>query len=316
MNMSDRLEPILRLLDEGLSLYRRHFATFVLIAAGGFVPLAIAIGVLLAVGEWLDPLLAVAIGLGTAVLVLPLLIYVVGGVSRLALAAVEGRPVTLRDALAIRPWRAAGVGCFAFVYAIGMQVVSSVVSMACICPLYIFGFAVVGLLGANVEGSALGALGLGLLGILFGGVYLFALIVGGASYSSLIYALQPLVQVTLPFGDAVSQSIALVGYRFVHNIVAWGLSALLVAAAGLTVTLAVGVLVPLPVIFALGEESRIAQAIAGTAWLIGLVVVIPPLPIWMALLYKENNLARNGADLEASVREWEAASVERSHVER
>ncbi|HWQ13742.1 MAG TPA: hypothetical protein VNL77_13145 [Roseiflexaceae bacterium] len=302
--MADRLQPILAILDDGLSLYRRHFAAFLLIAASWFVPVAVVAGLLVASAQWMTELQVVLVVLGATLLLLPLLVYLVGGLSRAALAAAEGRPVRLREALAIPPRRAAGMGCFTIVYSIVMQLVSSALSFTCICPLWIFGAAFVGVLGATGGETALGVAALALLGVLFAGVYLFALIVGGASYSSLVYALQPWAQESLPFGAAMERSFALIGYRFWRNALAWGLSAVLLAAVALTVTLAVGLLVPLPLILALGEGSPVAQAASATAWLIGLVVVLPPLPIWMALLYRSNVQARAGGDLEARVHAW------------
>jgi hypothetical protein len=302
--MPERLQPILSLLDDGLSLYRRNFVSFVLVAACWFVPVAVASGLLVAAAPWLDELQVTLLALAVVVILTPLLIYLVGGLSRAAVAAIEGRPVRVREALAIAPGRAASMGCFSIIYSLVMQFVSSAVSFACICPLWFFGFAFVGVLGSAGGESALSAAGLVLFGVIFGGVYLFALVVGGASYSSLIYALQPWVQERLSFGDAITRSFALIGYRFWRNLVAWGLSAVLVAAVGLTVMLAVGLLVPLPVALALGAESPVAQAISASAWLVGLVVVMPPLPIWMALLYRRNLEGRTGGDLEARVAAW------------
>jgi hypothetical protein len=159
---------------------------------------------------------------------------------------------------------------------------------------------------ANLSSSngSLVALGAALIGIIFIGIYAFALIVGGSAYSSLIYGLQPWVQETRPFGESIQRSFELISYRFGRNLLAWGLAAVLVAAIGLTVTLAVGLILPLPLTYALGSESVVAQAVSVSAWLIGFVVVLPPLPIWMALLYQRNRAAREGADLDAKVQEW------------
>jgi hypothetical protein len=301
--MADRLQTILRLLDAGLVLYRRNFVAFLLIAAGSIVPVAIVTGLLVAAADRLDELQVVLLFFGSAAALLPLLLYLVGALSRAAGMAADG-PVELRAALAIPPGRIASMGCFAVVYSIVMQVVSSALSMLCICPLWIFGVAAVGVLGAAGEESALGAAVLVLIGVLFGGVYLFVLLVGGASYSSLVYALQPWAQEGLPFGQAIERSVTMIGYRFWRNAAAWGLSAVLLAAGGMTVSLAVGLIGPLPAVLALGAESRVAQAVSASAWLLGLILVLPPLPIWMALLYRENAEARSGGDLEAKVRAW------------
>ncbi|MFL5801217.1 MAG: hypothetical protein ACJ8CR_05685 [Roseiflexaceae bacterium] len=303
--MSERLQPILALLDEGIAIYRRNFARFVLISALWFVPVAIAVGALIAAGPWLDTGPAILIGLAGLLLLFPLAIYLVGGLSRAAAAAIDGRPPRFREALAIRPLRAAGMGCFALVYMLIAQIASYVISLICICPLYLVGLLLVGgvssLTNATEELSLF--LGVIFLLVLLAG-YAFALVAGGAVYSSLIYALQPWAQESRPFGETFQRSLDMVGYRFWHNLLVWGLTALLVAAIGLTVTVTIGVLLPLPLSFALGSESPIMQAITASAWLIGFVVVLPPLPIWMALFYRRNRAAREGADLDAEVRGW------------
>ena len=303
--MTNALQSTLALLDEGLSLYRRNFVAFVLIAASWFVPVAIAAGLIIAAGSRLDENWIVLLILGTMLLLFPLLIYLIGGLSRAAIAAAAGRRVSFREAMAIHPLRAASMGCFTIIYYIIAQIVSSALSLVCICPMYIVGAIVIGGM-ANLSSSngSLVALGAALIGIIFIGIYAFALIVGGSAYSSLIYGLQPWVQETRPFGESIQRSFELISYRFGRNLLAWGLAAVLVAAIGLTVTLAVGLILPLPLTYALGSESVVAQAVSVSAWLIGFVVVLPPLPIWMALLYQRNRAAREGADLDAKVQEW------------
>jgi hypothetical protein len=303
--MNERLQPILALLDEGIAVYRRNFVGFILISALWFVPVAIAGGALIAAGSWLDTGPAILLGMAGVLLLFPLAVYLVGGLSRAAVAAIDGRPPRFREALAIRPLRAAGMGCFAFVYMVIAQIVSYVISLACICPLYLVGLLFLGGISSVTGGTEELSLFLGLLFllVLLAG-YVFALIVGGAVYSSLIYALQPWAQEARPFGETFQRSFDMIGYRFWSNLVVWGLTALLVAAVGLTVTATIGVLLPLPLAFALGDESTIMQAISASAWLIGFVVVLPPLPIWMALFYRRNRAAREGADLDAEVRGW------------
>ena len=38
--------------------------------------------------------------------------------------------------------------------------------------------------------------------------------------------------------------------------------------------------------------------------MLGFVVVLPPLPIWMALLYRRNRAAREGSELDTAVQGW------------
>src|SRR5438128_9456923 len=109
--MTDALQPILALLDEGLNLYRRNFAAFVLIAASWFVPVAIAAGLAVAAVSWLDGAWAFLLLMAVALLLFPLLIYLVGGPSRAAATAADRRPAGLRGAVRIHPPPAGGRGC-------------------------------------------------------------------------------------------------------------------------------------------------------------------------------------------------------------
>ena len=103
--MTEALQPILALLDEGLRLYRRNFAGFVLLTASWFTPVAIVTGTAVVAESWVDERysgLALALLFGGGVFVFfPLLIYLIGGLSRAAAAAADGRPVRFREAMAI-----------------------------------------------------------------------------------------------------------------------------------------------------------------------------------------------------------------------
>jgi uncharacterized RDD family membrane protein YckC len=91
------------------------------------------------------------------------------------------------------------------------------------------------------------------------------------------------------------------GFRFGQNLLIFLCASLVFSAAVLAATLAIGVLVPLPVFFLLGTESTVAQAITAAAWVTGLSAALPLLPIWMALLYRRRRADRDGADLAAQL---------------
>lgn len=306
--MIETLQPILALLDEGLSLYRRNFAGFVLIAASWFVPVAICAGLIAVAASWLEGAWPALLTLAALLLLFPLLIYLVGGLSRAAVAAAEGRAVRFREAMAIHPLRAAGMGCFTIVYTVVAQFVTSALSILCICPLYLLGLLFFGLTitATNGVGAAAG-------GIILAVTFLFgvfgSLMISGTSGSVLFYGLQPWVQETRPFGESMGRSLELIAYRIGRNLVVWCLAALLIAAAGTSVTATIGTLLPLPLLYALGQDSSLARAISVSAWLIGFIVILPPLPIWMALLYRHNRAAQEGADLRAKVQSWTEAQV-------
>lgn len=294
--------PLLAQFDEGISMYRRNFVPFLLISLSWFVPVAIVAGLMIVYAAR-DAGIGILIGiLLLLMLAVPLFVYLVGALSRAAIAAAEGRPVRLREAFAIGPARALGMMVFTVVYYVMAQIVTSVMSIICICPLYIASIFVV--TGLSSFSESVGVAAFAIIGIAFAVIYILLLAIGGATYSSLIYALQPWAQEKRSFGDSIQLSIDMVGYRFGRNLLAWLLSALLITLAGLAVTLAIGVVLPLPLAFVLGGESPITVAVSAAAWLLGLCVALPPLPIWMALLYRRNLAARSGADLEAKIQAW------------
>ena len=301
------LHSILALLDDGLSLYRRNFVGFVLITASWCVPLAIVSGLSVVAASWLEGGWPALLLLGAALLLVPLSIYLVGGLSRAAAAAAAGEPVRFRSAMAIRPLRAAGMGCFALLYSVAAQVVTSALSLLCICPLYVAGFAFAGVLAGSGAASAAPA-GIVLFGVFLLGFY-GSLMVSGASGSGLFYGLQPWVQESRSFGASLQRSVDLIAFRFLQNLAVWLLAALLLAAGGLTVTATIGTLLPLPLTYALGADSPVARAVSLGAWLIGLMVVLPPMPIWMALLYRRNRAAYEGEELAERVRVWETRDM-------
>jgi hypothetical protein len=294
------LEPILDTVDEGLRIYRRGFFSFVLLTALGVVPLIIGAGLALATGEiWIVVLLLV--------LAFPLAIYVIAALSRASLAVQQHDGVRLASVLAISPLRLTGMGCYSLVFAFVVNTVTSVLSYICVCPALMFAFAFAGGVGSLLgESSSAGTVaGVALILLLFFGIsllYLFSLIISGATYSSLVYALQPFVQYDkITFSHAISLSLDLISYRFLFNVSTFLITSTIFGATALSVTTTIGALLPLPLLLLLGEESLVAQSISVCAWIIGFIVVLPPMPIWMALHYQRNKAAREGNDLAARI---------------
>lgn len=302
-HMANTLTTLLAQFDEGISMYRRNFVPFLLISLSWFVPVAVVVGLLVVYATQRGGT-GILIGiLLLLVLAVPLFVYLVGGLSRAAIAAAEGQTVRLRAAFAIGPARAVGMMVFTAVYYVMAQITTSVMSMICICPLYFVSIFVA--TGLSSFSESVGIAAFAIIGIAFSVIYILLLAIGGATYSSLIYALQPWAQEKRPFGDSIQLSFDMIGYRFGRNLLAWVLSALLITAAGLAVTVAIGVVLPLPLSFVFGGESPITVALSAAAWLLGLCVALPPLPIWMALLYRRNRAARAGTDLDAKIQAWQ-----------
>ncbi len=300
--MRASLQPMLDLLDEGLRLYRRGFVGFVLLAALWLVPVAIGIGLsIAAIRFWGENALLLLL-LGWMLLLVPLVGYLIGGLSRATLAIQQEQPIRVAQALAIPPLRVAGMGCYSIVLYIITNILFSIVSIACFCPLYFVMFA--GFSGIGAFASEAGNVGsilavivrvlLVLVIILFYGA---SLVLSGATYSVLVYGMQPFVLESNTAGETIQRSIDLLTYRFGTNLLAFVLTSAIFGALTVAVTIAIGVLLPLPLFIALGEESLVAQGVSASAWLLGLIVVIPPVPIWMVLLYQRNVVARYGTDL-------------------
>jgi hypothetical protein len=299
-----RLQPTLALLDQGLAVYRRNLGPLLLISAGWFVPVAILTGLAVTWGSWITDDQQLLLILGGALLALPLVVYLLAALSRAASDAIEGRAIQLRPALAVRPGRLFGMTTFTVVYAAIMQMIAGVVGMICICPAYIGGLSFFGIVAAASGGAAGNTAAMIVGGAVLLGAQLISGLVAGAALSSIVYGVQPWASGQLRFGAAVERSLELTFYRFVPNALVWGVSSLVILAAGISVSIVVGLLVPLPAFWLLGDESKAAQAIAIAAWLSGLMLIAPLPPIWMNLLYRRNMRAREGIELQQRVQRW------------
>ena len=300
--MVQRLQPILSLLDEGFLIYRRHFWRFVLIAALWIVPTAIVGGFMINAIAWMDNSSILLIGFGSLVLLLPLMLYTLGSLSKAAHAAMSGQAVLLGDALRIPIQQLLGMSVFVLVYGALMYILTSSLFMVLLCPIYIFGLFGVGMLSVlDSMGSIAASI---LFGLFFGIIYLLSIAIGGAGYSSTIYIIQPWIAQRISFGKGIQQSLELATHGLLRNIGVWMSAALIVAALAVIISATISVLIPLPLFSTLGAESRLAQAGSLAAMLLGLVVVLPPLPIWMALLYRRNLELRSGIALDTAIQKW------------
>lgn len=301
--MIERLQPTLALLDQGLMLYRRHFARFVMIAAIWFLPVVIVFGLAILFSSQIDELTGTLLFIVGAFMFFVLMIYLVVVLSRTANAALTAEPQPLRTLLRFEPLRLFGMVVFSIVYLIGAQFAASAVSLICICPAYIFSIGVVGAL-ATFDSGLTSTGGVILVVLIFALIYGVGLFISGAVYGGWVYCLQPWAQPNARFGEALQRSIELMFYRFWRNLVTWGFASLILAAVGLAVSIAIGVALPLPLAWAFGAETPLVQAVSASAWFIGFVLVLPPLPIWMAMLYRRNQIERDGAELQAKVDTW------------
>ncbi len=299
------LEATLAIIDEGLRIYRRGFTGFIILATVLLIPFAISIGLLIAILQ-ANPVALTILLLGILLLGLPLAMYLFGGMSRAALAVQQGRRIRIREALEIPLLRATGMGCYGLVFFIVANALIATLGAMCFCPLYfglvfMFGGAFSWMETDSGFGAGLAILLVLLLVLIFILIYAVSLIVSGAAYSGTVYSLQAFIQSGLRFGASMQRSIDLTFFRFPRNLLAFLLASALFSALSITATMAIGVLLPLPLIWTLGETSPITQGVSASAWILGLIVVLPPMPIWMTLLYQRNQNARYGDDLAAQI---------------
>jgi hypothetical protein len=300
--MLKHMQPVLEILDDGIALYRSAFTSFALIVAIWVMPLFIGLGFSFWWAQFLSEGLFLLLLFAWTLITIPLAVYMVGSVSRAATAVQQQRPVRLREVMAIPPLRAVGTGCYGFLLLLLMNLASSMLSMICICPLYIGLFAVLG--GVFSVGEPLGAAG-AVIGVFLMLIFALVLIVlyglglvlTGSAYSIVVYGLQPFVQQNRSFTMMLQESIDLLVYRLGRNLLIFLGTSAVFGALSISVTIAISVLLPLPLILALGEQSLLAQGVSATAWMLGIIVVLPLLPIWMALLYERNVHDREGIDL-------------------
>jgi hypothetical protein len=306
--MATHVFLILELLDKGLSIYRRNFGRFVLIAAAWFIPMIIGTSLLIYLSDQLDSLGQILLTIAIVVLALPISMYLIGGLLRAADDAIHQRPINLGQTITIHPLRSLGMSVFTIVYGLIVQIISGMILFLCFCPLIFVSGILLSFIGAASGSSVPEPVTIMLSVIagvlLFGGGYLTIILSSGMSIFSMIYALHPWATTQLRFGRAFQHSFDLVTYRFGFNLLLWVVATLVLTSAGISIAIMFGILIPLPIYWLLDPGSDIAEAVAATAWLLGLVLVLPSIPIWMALLYQYNHTKREGADLADRIAAW------------
>ena len=296
----------LALLDDGLRLYRRHLPGFAMVGAAVLVPTAIVVLLVTTLvttqlgGDW-SALLALVMPL----LVFPAWLLVYVGMSRAAVMALSGEPIRIRAALSISPLRAFGMGCYNLLFTAVSSTLLSIVFTSVVCPIMYASTLGAGVLGVLGGGSGtLGGVGV-TFGVIFGLIWLASILLGGAMLSSQAYAVQAFALERASFSASLSRSVDLLTFRFGRNML------MFVGAGAISGTLAIAYLGTLLgggqallslLDITLAPVARDALAVAATA--VSLVLLLPPLPIWMALLHRKLAEERDGADLQARIEQW------------
>jgi len=290
-------------LDDGLRLYRRHFGRFVLLAATAFAPLALVALVVVWLGhagtaEWVWALIA-----AWPLASLLLGVYWIGSLSRATVTALAGQPIDLRMALAIAPARALRGSMWAVLRGLRALAYYLVVAVAALAAWGALLFVIRVCLGvalgmAGAPRLLVDALSQWLL--LLGGLGMLV-IIAGMPLANIAFGLQPWFQdEQLPVaarkrGAEVWRDGDEDGMYFV--------AALAVLCLGVVMALSLIVLLALPVWHR--SAPFVARGTAGA--LAATLLVLPLVPIWMALLYRKLSADADGGELGSRIAAWRSS---------
>jgi hypothetical protein len=305
--MTPALPWALALLDDGLRLYRRHVLSFLAVAGAIQIPLAI-------LGLLMTTLIQTQLGeawVSFGVLLQSLIQYPVwllsyAALSRAAAAALDGQPIRIGAVLRLGPGRLIGMGCYNLIFTMIFGSLASIMVLAIVCPLLYTSIFSAGLLGRFGGNGTLGAAG-GLFGVLLILLLVWIVVIFGATVASQVYALQAFALERRPFGATLSRSIDLLTFKLGRTLLvflgAGAIGSTIVAAYTGTIVAGGAALFRL---LDIQLPPTASQALQTSLITLTGVVLLPPLPIWMAMLHRGLARERDGNDLRATVETWQA----------
>lgn len=309
MNRTRALPSVLKVLDDGLRLYRRNLSGFLLVSTALLV--VIALLVLLC-----TTLVRTQLGTGVgwtlllifmlSLLIYPLTLYTFAALSRAADAALSNQPITLAGALRIGPGRGCGMILFNILFTMIASVFAGMMSVIVSCPMLYLSILSSALLAtvSSVVGASAGVF----IGVISQISTLWSLMSFGGWLASIVYALQAFVLEQRSWGGAAGRSVDLLTARF-------GRSLLMFMGAGAifgTISLSfIGTLISLLLLvqdrLSLTIPPFASDALVIALVVASLVVLLPPLSIWMAMFHRQVALEHDGDEMIRRVAAWHAA---------
>ena len=308
MNQTRALPQVLQVLDDGLRLYRRNLPGFLLVSTAVLVVIALLVLLCTTI---------VRTQLGTGVgwtlmliflllLVLyPLTLYTFAALSRAADAALNDRPITLAAALRIGPARGCGMIIFNLLFGFIASVFAGIMSVVVSCPMFYFSLLGGALLStvSNIVGASAGVF----IGVISQISTLWSLISFGGWLASIVYALQAFALEQRPWGSAAGRSVDLLTARFGRSLL------MFMGAGAIFGTLSLSFIGTLIATLLLIQDRLnltippFASDAVTIALVVGtLVVLLPPLSIWMAMFHRQVALEQDGDELARRVAAWHA----------
>lgn len=306
--MNTRTLPwVIDILDDGLRVYRRYFVQYALAMLLGLLPPAV-------VSILLNVVLINYLGSGwvilTSFITVPLsvlfFVYIMAVLSRMTAQALRGERPSARGAMRIGIGRVLGMGCWTTIFGLMTSLVIGGVAGLCAC------MASVGLMGgASALFSGSGGFAFVSFSVLVS-VMGYMIVIGAVAVGA-VYAIQAFALEQRPFGASISRGNDLLFFRFGRNIMLFfGAGALfatlLLAYAGALVGV-IGLVVSSVQNF--NVLNNFLSSPATTSWLsivgyLTQIVLLPPVPIWMTIVFLRLRAERDGGDLEGRINTWSA----------
>lgn len=311
MSRSRTLPVVLEVLDDGLRLYRQHFASFTLIATAVLVVLALFSLSFIAFVRTELGSTAGWIFLAVCVLLLvsyPLLLYVFAALSRAAAAALDGQMISARTALWVNPLRAGGIIVFNMLFSLLTAIAASGLMLVFYCPMTFLSLLLSVMLGAVVDSSGVGVGLFGIIGVIGQLSTLWIISVAGGWLASSVYALQAFVLEQRPWSQTASRTFDILTMHLGQSLL------MFLGAGAIFGTLTLSYLGSLLVLWNIVQEQLSLPPLVGDVITIvltvsSLVILLPPLSIWMAIFYRRQARERDGEEIVRRVADWRAQAL-------
>lgn len=305
------LPTVLEVLDDGLRLYRRHLASFTLIATAVLVVLALFS---LSFMAFVRTEIGTTPGwtfLAVCVLLLvsyPLVLYVFAALSRAAAAALDGQTISPRSALRFNPLRAGGIVAFNMLFSLITAITGSMLVLLFSCPLSYLSLLLGALFGVLLDGSSAGVGMIGFLGVIGQVSSLWTISVVGGWLASSVFALQAFVLEQRPWTQSANRTFDMLTTRFGQSLL------MFLGAGAIFGTLTLSYLGSLLVVWSLIQDQLNLSPLAGDVVTIvltvsAMVILLPPLSIWMAIFYRRQARERDGEEIVRRVVAWRAEAL-------
>jgi hypothetical protein len=307
MNRTRALPTVLEILDDGLRLYRRNLSGFIMVATAALVILALSalawsafvrtqLGI---TTEWV--LLQI---FGLLVMGYPLILYTFAALSRATATALDGNPITLPSALRLNPGRGCGMIFFNMLFGFIATICAGVIAIAISCPM-LYLSVLGGTLVTALYDAASSSAGLALVAVISQLSVLWWLISFGGWLVSVVYALQTFVLERHGWGVSAGRSVDLLTARFGRSLL------MFISAGTIFGTLSLSYLGSLFVLLGIVQERlgfELSPLVGDVLLIIitvaSLVVLLPPLSIWMAMFHRTMAHEQDGEELTRRVVAW------------